>query len=70
MMKLRWNPTAITEIDVIPLMQRRLPKYVANCLQAAGYDEQEVIATMDTSEGEKNSISKIEKYIAKRYNYQ
>ena len=61
--EIKMEPTAITEIDVIPLMQRRLPKYVANCLQAAGYDEQEVIATMDTSEGEKNSISKIEKYI-------
>ena len=61
------EPTAIIEIDVISLMLRRLPKCVANCLQAAGYDEQEVIASMDTSEGENNSISMIEKYIEKQH---
>ena len=51
------------KVDVNVLMQERLPRYVVNCFQAAGYDELEVIASMDTTEGETNSISKIEKYI-------
>ena len=33
------------EVDVNLLMQERLPRYVVNCLQAAGYDELEVIAS-------------------------
>ena len=53
------------EVDVNLLMQQQLPRYVVNCLQAAGYDELEVIASMDTNEGEASSISKIEKYIEK-----
>ena len=55
------------EVDVNLLMQKRLPKYVMNCLQAAGYDELEVIASMDTNEGEASSISKIEKYIERHH---
>ena len=50
------------KVDVNVLMQEQLPRYVVNCFQAAGYDELEVIASMDTTEGETNSISKIEKY--------
>ena len=34
------------EVDVNLLMQQRLPRYVVNCLQAAGYDELEVIASI------------------------
>ena len=59
-----------SEVDVINLlMQQRLPRsrYVVNCLQAAGYDELEVIASMDTNEGEASSISKIEKYIERHH---
>jgi len=38
-----------------------------NCLQAAGYDDLEVIASMDVAEGEKSScISKIEEFIEKQ----
>ena len=48
-------------------MQKRLPRYVVNCLQAAGYDELEVVASMDTTEGDGSSISKIENYIEKRH---
>ena len=55
------------EVDVNLLMQERLPRYVVNCLQAAGYDELEVIASMDTNEGEASSISKIEKYIERHH---
>ena len=47
-------------------MQKPLPRYVVNCLQA-GYDELEVVALMDTTEGETSSISKIEKYIEKQH---
>ena len=52
-----------TKVDVNLLMQEQLPSYVVNCFHAAGYDELEVIASMDTTEGETNSISKIKKYI-------
>jgi len=39
-----------------------------NCLQEAGYDDLEVIASMDVAEGEKSScISKIEEFIERRY---
>ena len=51
------------KVDVNLLMQEILPRYVVNCFQAAGYDELEVVASMDTTESETNSISKIEKYI-------
>ena len=37
-----------SEVNVILLMQKRFPRYVVNCLQAAGYDELEVVALMDT----------------------
>lgn len=51
---------SLLEVDVNLLMQKQLPRI--NCLQATGYDELEVIASMDTNEGEVSSISKIKKY--------
>ena len=56
-----------SEVNVILLMQKRLPRYVVNCLQAAGYDELEVVASMDTTEGETSSICRIEKLIERRH---
>ena len=55
----------LSEVDVISLMQKRLLRYVVNCLQATGYDELEVVASMDTTEGDGSGISKIENYIEK-----
>ena len=57
------------EYDVISLMERRLPRYVVNCFRAAGYDEIQIVASMDTSDREMNSISKIEKYIEERFKH-
>ena len=48
-------------------MSEKLPPYVVNCLQAAGYDVPEVIAEMDISDGPNNSIKVIENFIEKRY---
>ena len=41
-------------------MQRELPPYVMKCLLLSGYDEKDVIQTMDTTENEGNLISIIE----------
>lgn len=57
------------EYDVISLMERRLPRYVVNCFRAAGYDEIQVVASMDTSDREMNSISIIEKYIEGKFKH-
>ena len=57
------------EYDVILLMERRLPRYVVNCFRAAGYDDIQVVASMDTSDREMNSISIIEKYIEGKFKH-
>ena len=44
-------------------MHARLPKYIVNCLLAAGFDDAEVIASMDTSINPANSITQVEQYI-------
>ena len=54
-------------INVIELMKERLPQYIANCLIASGYDEMEVLCGMNTSEGPKNTIEKVESFITKRF---
>jgi len=55
-------------VDVLSLMEERLPRYFMNCLRAAGYDDLEVIASMDVAEGEKSScISTIEGYIRRQH---
>ncbi len=41
-------------------MKEKLPSYVVNCLQAAGFDVPEVIVDMDISQGPGNSITVIE----------
>ena len=38
-----------------------------NCMRAAGFDDLKVIASMNITDDEKNSISKIERYIDKRH---
>ena len=48
-------------------MQKELPSYIVKCFSLAGYDEREVIMSMDTSNKEGNSISIIEKYIDQRH---
>ena len=59
--------TTSLEVDILALMDKRLPTYVTNCLKAAGYDELEIIASMDITDGEGNSISTIERYIEKTH---
>ena len=45
-----------------------MPRYVVNCLQTAGYDDLEAIASMDVVEGEKsNCISTVEEHIERRH---
>ena len=61
------HPLTGLKVDVLSLMEKRLPRYVVNCFQAAGFGEIEVIASMDVSESEANSISKIEEYIQRRH---
>ncbi len=56
-----------TTCDVVILMKQRLPEYIVNCFMSSGYDEMEVISTMDTSDKEHNSIDKIEKFIQRKY---
>ena len=58
--------TLVQKPDLITFMKSKLPEYVVNCFLMAGYDEEMVIADMDISENESNSISKIENYIEKR----
>jgi len=53
--------------DVVDLMKKELPEYVANCLLVSGYDDLDVLCSMDVSESPKNSILKVENYISKRY---
>jgi len=55
------------QVDLVALMEKRLPSYVINCLRAAGFDELEVKASMDIIDGEESSTSKIERYIEKRH---
>ena len=50
--------------DIVTLMKQRLPEYIVNCFMSSGYDEIEVISTMDTSDKEHN---KIEKFIQRKY---
>lgn len=53
--------------DVVTLMKQRLPEYIVNCFMSSGYDEMEVISTMDISDKEHNSIDNIEKFIQRQY---
>ena len=48
-------------------MKKKLPEYIVKCFQAAGYDDMDTIAKMDTSENPGNSISKIEQYIERKF---
>ena len=50
-------------LRVMRLMKQKLPPYIVNCVVSAGFDEIEVLSSMDTSENPGNSIEKIEKYI-------
>lgn len=61
------EPTFEPTIDVIKIMKQKLPEYVVKCLISAGYDEIEVLSTMDTSEKQGNLIEKIESFIEKKY---
>ena len=48
-------------------MKEKLPPYVVNCLQAAGYDVPGVIVDKDIAQGPGNTIMQIEKFNEKRY---
>ena len=48
-------------------MKAKLPEHVVNCLISEGYDDLEVVCSMDTSETEGNSISTIENFIQRKY---
>ena len=59
------EPASSLEVDVLELMEKQLPRYVVNCLQATGYDD---LASMDVAEGEtSNSISTVEEHIERRH---
>jgi len=57
------NISVENESHVGELMKQRLPQYIVNCFFTAGYDDLDVISTMNTGENNDNSISKIENYI-------
>ena len=48
-------------------MKAKLPEYIVNCLLTAGFDEVQVVASMDTSTNPGNSISQVESYIDTRF---
>ena len=50
-------PDKTGEIDIVKLMEERLPPYVVRCFLAAGYDTPEVISSMDICENESHSIN-------------
>ena len=52
---------------VMRLMKQKLPPYIVNCVVSAGFDEVEVLSSMDTSENPGNSIEKIEKFIERKF---
>ena len=58
-------PDKIGKIDIVNLMEERLPPYILRCFLAAGYDTPEVISSMDLRENESNSINVIESFIQK-----
>ena len=60
-------PDKAGEIDIVELMEERLPPYVVRCFLAAGYDTPEVISSMDICENESNSVNVIESFIQKYY---
>ena len=47
----------------LSLMRAKLPKYIVNCFEAAGYDTLDVIADMDVSKQPGNNIDEIENFI-------
>ena len=53
-------------VNVIALMKQKLPEYVTNCL-SSGYDELEVLCSMDVSEAPNNTIAKVEGFINRKY---
>jgi len=52
---------------LVDLMKTELPEYVANCLLVSGYDDLDVLCSMDVSESPQHSIIEVENYINKRY---
>ena len=54
-------------LRVMRLMKQKLPPYIVNCVVSAGFDEIEVLSSMDTSENPGNCIKKIEKYIEQKF---
>ena len=60
--------TAINpEVDVIELIEKKLPPYVVNSLKAAGFDSVDAICSMDVCERRENSIYVIENYVEQYY---
>ena len=57
----------IMNARVMRLMKQKLPSYIVKCVVSAGFDEVEVLCSMDTSENPSNSIERIEKYIERKF---
>ncbi len=53
--------------EAITEMTAKLPEYVVNCFEAAGYDTLDIIADADVSNKPGNSIEEIEKFISETY---
>ena len=51
--------TLNNEVDVIELMNKRLPSYTVKCLLVAGFDATDAICTMEMGDGPSNSITTI-----------
>lgn len=49
--------------EAIAVMKAKLPQYIVNCFEAAGYDTLDVIADMDVSDQSGNSLDEIENFI-------
>ena len=55
--------TLNNEVDVIELMNKRLPSYAVKCLLVAGFDATDAICAMEMGDGPSNSITTIENFI-------
>ena len=51
----------------LSLLKQKLPPYVVNCILSSGFDEIEVLCSMDIDQKRGNSIEIIEKFIQKKF---
>jgi len=54
-------------LDILSLLKDKLPDYIVRCFLASGYDDPDVIATMDVTDNPGNCIAKIQTYIGSKF---